>query len=101
MQIGALFILPGPLDDRCFCEIKYLLHYIQFNQTIRSPVIILQQVKFGAMNAIHIFNIPEPHIQHWLEIMISDSSFYPPASIMSANDHMLYLEMIHSIVEHT
>ncbi len=52
------------------------------------------------MKPVDIFDIAEPHIQHQLVIGIGHGSFHAAASIVTANDHMFYFEMIHRIIQY-
>src|SRR5574338_1331544 len=101
MQMRPLFVFPCPLYDGCFGKIEDLFLNIQFYQPVFFFFPIVDAVQLSTMDAIHIFDVSEPHVQYGFEIMIGNSSFDSAAAIMPANDHMFYFQMIDGKFQYT
>src|SRR5690242_20242427 len=101
MKMRSFFMFPGALNDRGLGKIKYLLLNIQFNQSVTFLFFIFYCIQFIPVNAVYIFDIAQPHIQHCLEIMIGDGGFYTATPVMATNNYMFYLQVIDSIVQNT
>ncbi len=50
---------------------------------------------------MRILYIAQPHIENEFVIFPGQGSFYATATIMTAYDDMLHLQVVHCIIEHT
>src|SRR3954466_6211 len=94
-------MLPCALNNGGFSQMQDLFLNVQLGETVLSLFLAGNCFEFFPVQAIYIFNIPQPHIEHLLKIMVCHGSFYSPTSIMSTHDHMFNLKMNDSIFEHT
>lgn len=91
--MGPLLVIPSLLNNRGFRQVQDLLPYIQFSQAISSFFQIPDSFQFFPVETVNIFNMPEPHIQDLLIVMIGHGCANSTTSIMTANDHMFYAQV--------
>src|SRR5436190_19999921 len=100
MKVRTVFILPGALDNRSFGEVENLFLYVQLNQPVTFIFCVFNVIKFIAVNAVNIFDIPEPHIQNILVIVVRNGCFNTTTAVMTAYDDMLYFKMCNGKVKY-
>jgi len=101
VQVGFIRLLPGPLDDGCLGQVHDLFNDIQFNESVEALFFILNRLEFGMMQSVYVFNIPEPHVQYLLVIVVAHGRFYTTASVMTTNNHVLHFQVNNRVLQHT
>ncbi len=101
MQPGTLLLLPGPLDNGGLGEVRDLFLYIQLRQSVRTRFHVFDRLQLPAVQAIDVFDIPQPHIQHVVIIVIRHCGLDPAAAIMTANDDMPDFQMVNGKIQDT
>src|SRR5687767_440469 len=87
------------LLNKCgFCEITNLLDHVHFSEPVRSFIKIVDSLQFFLVFMINIFDISQPVVHKPMQI-VAHGSADAPATIMTADDHMFYLQMHNGIFE--
>jgi hypothetical protein len=85
------------LHDSSFDDIKTLLLYIYFYQSLISYFFILDGFELGLMQPIHIADISKPGIEQ-SQIFRLHGCLHSPTIIMSANHNVPDLQIINRIL---
>src|SRR5665213_401170 len=101
MQLGCPGELPGALDDGCFGEMQYLLLHIQFGKPVLSFCRIGNGFQFDPVQAVNIFNIPQPHVEDLFEIVVGHGGFDSTAVSYTTNDHVFYPQVHDRVFQYT
>src|SRR5579859_46929 len=100
MQLRTHVLFPCPLDNRSLGKMHHLLLHIQLRQPVCPFFHIGNGLQLIPVQTVHILDIPKPHIEHILKIMIGHGRLDTAASIMPADDDMPYLQMIYGVIEY-
>lgn len=100
VELWPSLLFPGALDDGRLGEMHYLLLHIELGEPVGAFLLIIDGVEFLAVQAIYILDIPQPHIQHVLVVVVRHRGFDAAAAIVAADDHVIDFEVIHGEVEH-
>ena len=99
MQGGCLALLPGALNYTRFGKVLNLLAHVEFHQSVHALGRVVVHVNFGGMQPVHVLNAAQPLVDD-SEGIVGERSRDPAAAVVAADDDVLDLEVVHSVLEY-
>jgi hypothetical protein len=98
MHHRKLIFRPALLHRRRLDHIPTLLVYIQLYQPIVLLSLVLNLIKLGLMQAVHVADVTQPRVEQ-AHVFGRHSGFHAAAAVVPADDDVFYFEVADGVVD--